>query len=78
MDWFVVLRGAQWPLVAEEAFHESAVPGCWQTLCDEVDPGHPFVVLRKKGDRFFVPSGDVVFMARVSDPGAHKFMPLCT
>ena len=75
MDWFVILRGAQWPLVAEGDFRESAVPGCWQTTCDEVDPGSPFVVLTKKGDRLYVPTNDVVFMGHVSDPNAYGFLP---
>jgi hypothetical protein len=41
----------------------------------EVDPGSPFVVLTRKGDRFYVPTGDVVFMGHVSDPQAYERLP---
>lgn len=75
MDWFVILRGPQWPLVAEGDFRESAVPGCWQTTCEEVDPDAPFVVLTKKGDRLYVPAGDVVCMGHVSELDAYGFSP---
>lgn len=76
MDWFVILRGAQWPLVAKNDFHESTVPGCWETRCDDVDPNESFVVLTKRGDRFYVPAADVVVMAQISDVRPYGFLPL--